>query len=79
METVLSQALSRLEAADRLIVRMRYWQDMSIADIARALGLPQKPLYRRIERALAAVRRHLERAGVSRTEAATFFEESSRL
>jgi hypothetical protein len=36
-----------------------------VADIARELSTPQKPLYRRIDRLLARMRDDLERAGVS--------------
>jgi RNA polymerase sigma factor (sigma-70 family) len=64
----LRAALDALPAEDRLIVQMRYWEGSSVADIARALGLAQKPLYRRLERALATLRRSLEAAGVSRHE-----------
>jgi DNA-directed RNA polymerase specialized sigma24 family protein len=35
-----------------------------VADIARRLDVPQKPLYRRLERALRTLRTALERAGV---------------
>jgi RNA polymerase sigma factor for flagellar operon FliA len=62
----LDQALDSLPNEDRLIVRMHYMESMSIADIARGLSLPQKPLYRRLERALITLRGGLERAGISR-------------
>jgi RNA polymerase sigma factor for flagellar operon FliA len=62
----LDHALEALPLEDRLIVRMHYLESMSIADIARGLKLPQKPLYRRLERALSVLRAGLERAGISR-------------
>jgi RNA polymerase sigma factor (sigma-70 family) len=55
----LGRALGALPAEDRLILRMRFWDELSVADVARGLGLPQKPLYRRIERALASLREGL--------------------
>ncbi|CAN5213096.1 hypothetical protein BH09GEM1_BH09GEM1_14270 [soil metagenome] len=61
----LTQALETLPTEDRLIVRMHYLEDMSIAEISRGLALPQKPLYRRLERALAFLREKLEQAGIS--------------
>lgn len=61
----LVQALGELPEQDRLIVRLHYMESMSVADIARGLALQPKPLYRRLERSLAALRRRLERAGVS--------------
>lgn len=62
----LNQALDTLPDEERLIVRLHYMEAMSVADIARGLALPQKPLYRRLERALGKLRSGLERAGVSR-------------
>ena len=64
-QVALRQALETLPTEDRLIVRMHYLEDMSVADISRGLALPQKPLYRRLERALVVLREKLERAGVS--------------
>jgi RNA polymerase sigma factor for flagellar operon FliA len=68
-DRALAQALERLPDEDRVVLRMRFWEGLSVADVARALRVPQKPLYRRIERALAQLRRHLEVAGVSRDDA----------
>ena len=65
-DEALSRALQTLPPEDRLILRMRFWEEMSVADIARGLSLPQKPLYRRIERALGDLRKYLEAAGISR-------------
>jgi RNA polymerase sigma factor (sigma-70 family) len=62
----LEQALGDLPDEDRLIVRLHYLEAMSVADIARGLALPQKPLYRRLDRALALLRTGLERAGITR-------------
>jgi RNA polymerase sigma factor (sigma-70 family) len=64
----LDRALNRLEHDDRVILRMRFWDDLSVADIARGLALPQKPLYRRIERALGALRGHLQADGITPDE-----------
>jgi RNA polymerase sigma factor for flagellar operon FliA len=75
LEDALHRALEALPAEDRVILRMRYWEGTSVADIARALGLPQKPLYRRVERALAALRAALEAAGVSRHRTAACLAE----
>ena len=65
-QRALTQALDTLPTEDRLIVRLHYMEAMSVADIARGLALPQKPLYRRLERALSTLRTRLERAGISR-------------
>jgi RNA polymerase sigma factor (sigma-70 family) len=65
-QRVIEETLRILSNEDRLIVHLHYLEGMRIADIARSLVLPQKPLYRRIERALALLRAGLERAGISR-------------
>ena len=62
----LERNLDALPTEDRLIVRMHYMEEMSVADIARGLALPQKPLYRRLQRSLDTLRAGLERAGISR-------------
>lgn len=62
--TAVEQALSHLPDEDQLILRLRYWENMRIADIARTLRLEQKPLYRRIEADLARLRAELESQGV---------------
>jgi RNA polymerase sigma factor for flagellar operon FliA len=54
-----------LDPSDRLILRMRFEDGISVADIARALGLEQKPLYRRIDRLLDRLRSALAGQGVS--------------
>jgi RNA polymerase sigma factor (sigma-70 family) len=74
-DEALAAGLSRLAPEDQVIVRMRFWEGLSVADVARGLGIPQKPLYRRIEHALAALRRHLEAAGVSRDQALEILSE----
>lgn len=65
IEESLLRALERLPDEDRLIVRMRVWEAMSLADVARVLKLPQKPLYRRWDRILATLRKGLVADGVS--------------
>jgi RNA polymerase sigma factor for flagellar operon FliA len=62
--TAVERALSHLPDEDQLILRLRYWENMRIADIARTLNLDQKPLYRRIESDLARLRTELESQGV---------------
>ena len=66
VEGALARTVDSLPPEDRVILRMRFWEGASVADVARALGLPQKPLYRRLERLLAALRGALEAAGVDR-------------
>ena len=46
------------------MLRLRFVEGMQIADIARTLHLPVRPLYRRIERLLADLRKALAERGV---------------
>jgi RNA polymerase sigma factor for flagellar operon FliA len=57
-------ALNELCPQDRAIVHLRFWEGLTVAQIATRLGLPQKPLYRRLEGCLARLRTVLERDGV---------------
>jgi DNA-directed RNA polymerase specialized sigma24 family protein len=62
-------AIRALPPEDQLIVRLRYGESLSIADVARALGLAEKPLYRRLPTIVRRVRELLEAAGYSRVDA----------
>lgn len=61
----LTRALSALPPQDRIIIRMRFDDGFSVAEISKALKLEQKPLYRRVEKLLFELRRTLEGSGVS--------------
>jgi RNA polymerase sigma factor (sigma-70 family) len=65
-QRILDDAMRSLAAEDRLMVGMRFLDGHSVADIARAMRVDQKPLYRRLERTLASLRRTLESAGLNR-------------
>jgi RNA polymerase sigma factor (sigma-70 family) len=56
---VLSRAYRRLTPRDRTLLSMRFGRDLKVVAIARALGLPSKPLYQQIEQILAALRKTL--------------------
>jgi DNA-directed RNA polymerase specialized sigma subunit len=57
-----------------VLVRGRFIVGNTVADIARGLGVPQMPLYRRIEKLLERLRELLERAGVGREDVAECIE-----
>lgn len=63
LETV-SRAMARLSPTDQILLRLRIWEGMAVADIARSLNMDQKPLYRRIERSYKELREHVEAEGV---------------
>jgi RNA polymerase sigma factor (sigma-70 family) len=60
----LERALGELEPEDRLIARMHFGEGRTLAHVARALGLEQKPLYRRVQRLRTRLRTLLEAAGL---------------
>jgi RNA polymerase sigma factor for flagellar operon FliA len=78
VEAALRRALDQLPAEDRCILLMRYWQDMSVADIARALSLQQKPLYKRLDKLLGELRRLLTQFGVAPERAMELVNEVAR-
>ena len=45
LEDALPQAMNELPDEDRVITRMRFWNAISVADIARLLRIDQKPLF----------------------------------
>lgn len=53
----LRRACRQLSEDDRRLLALRYHRGLSIRDIAGGLGLPDKPLYRRMERIVASLRR----------------------
>jgi RNA polymerase sigma factor for flagellar operon FliA len=61
-------ALRRLDPQEQIVIRMHYLEGRSLADVARALDVPQKPLYRLKDRALETLARHVEAAGVTRDQ-----------
>jgi len=60
----LNRAMEGLASEDRIIAKMHLRDGFSVADVARALKLDQKPLYRRIDRLRARLRQFLEQEGV---------------
>jgi RNA polymerase sigma factor (sigma-70 family) len=74
VETV-SRAMALLSPTDQLLLRLRIWEGMAVADIARSLNIDQKPLYRRIERCYKELRKHLEAEGVDGNTIRSFLDE----
>src|SRR5262249_6527980 len=60
----LREVLRATPAQDRLILRLHFFENVSIADVARRLDLDQKRLYRRLERLLERLRMALEEQGL---------------
>jgi RNA polymerase sigma factor for flagellar operon FliA len=74
VRAALRRAMTALPAQDRLVLTMRFLDGRTVAEIARALRLDQKVLYRRVDKLLAELRRQLEAAGVGESAARDILE-----
>jgi RNA polymerase sigma factor for flagellar operon FliA len=66
VQDVLGEVVASLPPEDGVIVRMRFWDGHTVADIARALHLDQKALYRRLEQLRVRLRAAMEARGIDR-------------
>lgn len=64
----LGDAVARLAPDERIVIRMHFLEGRSLADVARVLDVPQKPLYRVKDRALRTLALALHAAGVTREQ-----------
>ena len=64
LERTLRDAIAAAPSEDRLVLRLRFDQGLTVASIARVTGIEQRLLYRRFEHLLAALRSALESAGI---------------
>lgn len=70
VQKALLAAVSRLPAEDRLLLRLRFRDDLPVAKIAGLLRLEAKGLYRRIHRVLVQLHRDLSESGIRREDVA---------
>jgi RNA polymerase sigma factor for flagellar operon FliA len=75
VQAALDRARQALAPEERLILKMRFEDAVSVADIARALHLNQKRLYRTVERLLARISDVLEAEGISGSDVTTLFSD----
>ena len=68
VQQALAAAMATLASEDRRIVQMRFERGMAVVDIARALGVRTKPLYRRLDHIISALRTELLRRGIEEHE-----------
>jgi RNA polymerase sigma factor (sigma-70 family) len=68
----LERALFALEPRDRLLLKLRFRHDMTVAYIARALRCEQAPLYPYLKRLFATLRKQLEEDGFGDGDIDTF-------
>jgi len=75
VRAALYRALRTLKPEERMIVRMNLRDGRSVADVARALQLDQRALYRRIDRLRQQLRRAMESQGISGSDVHEMIEE----
>jgi RNA polymerase sigma factor for flagellar operon FliA len=63
-QAALRRALDTLDHEDRLIIKMLYFEGYTVAEIARALHIEQKPLYPRVKRLLHRMQERLLADGI---------------
>jgi RNA polymerase sigma factor (sigma-70 family) len=63
-EETLRRALGELRAEDRLVLKLRFNDGLSVPQISSALDLESKPLYRRINKCLDALKQSFEAGGL---------------
>jgi RNA polymerase sigma factor (sigma-70 family) len=68
--TTIDGMLDDFEAEDRLILQMRFWDSRKVPEIAQALQIDQKKIYKRLDKLFLVLRRGLERAGVTQSDVA---------
>jgi RNA polymerase sigma factor (sigma-70 family) len=63
--SALESALARLDPRDRLLIKLRFEDDLPMPEVATNLGFPTRfHAYRRLKEVLGALRRVLERRGI---------------
>lgn len=73
----LREAIQALQAQDRLLLRLHFYDGLTLAEIARLERVDQKPLYRRRERCLAELRAKLMEAGLQEAEIADVLQQEN--
>lgn len=69
-QTILRETMASFTGEERMIIKLRFGSSMSIADVARILQLPPRPLYRQVELLLERLRQALCAAGIDAASAA---------
>lgn len=67
VEAALARAIDALPPQDQLIIRLRFLDNLPVAQIGRALAIDFKVLYRRLEQIMKALRAQLQQEGIDHT------------
>lgn len=65
LEATIRSLVPKLDPEDAVVLKLRFWSDMNVADIARTLHLDEKALYRRVGMLHARLRSALEARGLA--------------
>ena len=76
---LLRETMAAWPSDDRMLMRLRFESSLSIADIARLLDVPQRPLYRRLEALMLRLRNVLTAAGINPETADDLLDASHRI
>jgi RNA polymerase sigma factor (sigma-70 family) len=74
IERALAAVLARLGDEDRLILKMRFCDNIKLARIAELLGVPAKSFYRRVDDLMRGLRQELQAQGVNPADVAAIIE-----
>ncbi|HEY0591212.1 MAG TPA: sigma factor-like helix-turn-helix DNA-binding protein, partial [Thermoanaerobaculia bacterium] len=66
---LLEEAIAGLDAEDRLLLRLRFQEDLTIVGVAQSVGAPRRQVHKRIRRLLDTLRASLEARGLDRRTA----------
>jgi len=70
----IDEAVEIMDPESQLVIKMRFWHNRKVPEIAKALHLDGKRLYKRIDRLLDTLRGALENAGIDRDTIADLLE-----
>jgi RNA polymerase sigma factor (sigma-70 family) len=76
---LLRRTMEGWPAEDRLLMRLRFGSSFTIADAARQMRVPQRPLYRRLETLLQRLRGVLLASGIDADTAVALLDASHRI
>ena len=69
-------AIAGMDPESQVILQMRFWNNKKVPEIATALGIEAKRLYKKIDRLLETLRAALEQAGIDRETIADLLDRS---
>jgi len=64
----IDDAIESMDSQDKVILQMRFWRGAKVPEIAAALHVDQKKLYKRIDHLIGGLRVAIEGAGIARDD-----------